>query len=256
MLEIVSRKICRKFDEIIHHYDPVECFLLLSFFDKNDISFCKEGNMANERILIVDDDDSLRTIIKAIIDNEGMKSLEARTGTECLQLLKSDNYDLVLLDLMLGDMDGFDLLKLIRTDYPNLPVLILSARKEIHNKILGLGFGADDYITKPFCDEELIARIKSNISRTRILTYNLNKKNDVKFLYYDCLKLDLNSYKLYKRDCEIKLSSKNFKLLKLFMENPGRVFTKEQLYRNVWDDNYLDENSLMVYKKITQRNRG
>jgi DNA-binding response OmpR family regulator len=203
--------------------------------------------MANEKILIVDDDDSLREIIAAAITMEGMKAEQATSGKQALLAVKKNHYDLVLLDLMLGDTDGFDILKEIRNDYPYIPVLILSARKESYNKVLGLGIGADDYVTKPFCNEELIARIKAIIRRTRALTNDAAKKTRVQYLEQDCLKLDLYSYKLVKRDSVIKLSGRNFRLLKLFMENPGRVFTKEQIYKNAWDDNYFDENTLMVY---------
>lgn len=201
--------------------------------------------MANEKILIVDDDENIIGLIVSLLKEENMEIKETCKGKEALPLLLENEFDLLILDLMLGDVDGFEVLKEIRNNFPYLPVLILSARKEIYNKILGLGLGADDYITKPFVREELVARIKANIRRCKILR-NVPNKNQLQ-LIHETLKLDLKEYKLYKNDKEIKLSSRHIKLLKFFMENPKQVFSKEQIYRNVWEDNLYDDNTVMVY---------
>lgn len=201
--------------------------------------------MANERILLVDDDDELRKAVCSCLELENMKVTQLDNGYDVMNILQRNSFDLVILDLVLKDLDGFEILKDIRHRFETLPVIVLSAKKTLNNKVLGLGLGADDYITKPFCEDELIARIKSHIRR--VICIHNSIQLEKKFLYYDSLKLDVNSFKLHKNDKEIKLNARLFKLVRYFMENPDRVISKRQIYEHVWDDAYYDENTIMVY---------
>ncbi|RPJ05283.1 MAG: DNA-binding response regulator, partial [Spirochaetaceae bacterium] len=162
-----------------------------------------------------------------------------------LMLFQREKYDLVILDLMMAGMDGFAVLKSIREKNQDLRVIIISAREEDYDKVLGFGLGADDYITKPFSPSELVARVKSQMRRMKITRESKGQDYDV--IVSGPLKLDQKSFKAYSGDAEIALSHREFRLLRLFMENPGRVFTKQQIYAAAWDDEYFDENTLMVY---------
>ncbi len=142
-------------------------------------------------------------------------------------------------------MDGLEVLKKIRSDNQFIHVIILSAREEDYDKVLGLGLGADDYITKPFIPGELIARVKAQLRRHSLSRAADNADTDI--LRSGAFELDMKSYIIKKNDKILDLSAKEIKLLSFFMRNPERVFTKKQIYENVWEDNYFDDNSLMVY---------
>lgn len=208
--------------------------------------------MAFEKILSVDDDQDILGLIAVCLKAEGMIVTQTRKGLETLSLLSQDNYDLLILDLMLKDSDGFEILKKVRTEYPDLPVIILSARKETYNKVLGLGLGADDYVTKPFYREELAARVKALIRRSQKKIKQNEKEGNI--ISRGDLTLDLKSLKFYKKDKEIELSARNMRLIRFFMENPDQVFSKKQIYEQVWDDPYCDENTVTVYiRKLRQK---
>jgi two-component system, OmpR family, phosphate regulon response regulator OmpR len=198
--------------------------------------------MSKEKILIVDDDPEIRELIATYLKKEDMNISQADNGQKALQMIKNNSFDLVLLDIMMEGIDGFEVLKKIRMQDQHLHVMILSAREEDHDKVLGLGLGADDYITKPFSPNELIARIKSQLRRNKI-----NKDSDDGLIVSGAFKLDLKAYKLTKNDTVLELSARELKLFRFFIENPDRVYTKKQIYENVWEDGYFDDNSLMVY---------
>jgi len=201
--------------------------------------------MSKEKILVVDDDQEIRELIVKYLSKEDMIINQANNGYKALQLINDNEYDLVILDIMMDGIDGFEVLKQIRTQNQYLHVMILSAREEDYDKVLGLGLGADDYVTKPFSPNELMARIKSQLRRHKIMKNNKNIKTDI--IKSGVFKINLKSYKVTKNDKEIDLSARELKLLKFFIDNPDRVFTKKQIYENVWDDNYFDDNTLMVY---------
>ncbi len=200
--------------------------------------------MASGNILVVDDDMELGRVLKDILEAEFFSVTHLSSGKEVQVELEKKRYDLVLLDLVLRDSDGFEILKKIRTCHETLPVVILSGKKQSHDKILGLGLGADDFMTKPFDEGELLARVKSHIERARVYG---QKQTASRTILFDKLKVDLDCLKLTIDDKEFRLNAKLFRLLKLFMEQPERVFTKEQIYENVWDDGYFDDNLVMIY---------
>ncbi len=201
--------------------------------------------MYKEKILVVDDEEEIRELISKYLQKENMDITQAENGEKALQLFKKNEFDLIILDIMMEGIDGFEVLKKIRTDNQFLHVIILSAREEDYDKVLGLGLGADDYMTKPFSPNELIARVRSQLRRSKISKDKFSGKNDI--IDSGCFKVDLKSYKVLKNGIELDLSTREFKLFKFFIENPDRVFTKQQVYNNVWEDGYFDENTLMVY---------
>ncbi len=203
--------------------------------------------MAGERVLIVDDEADIRELIAKYLKKEAMAVAEAENGLKALALLERSEFDLVILDLMMKELDGFETLKRIREKNQALHVMIVSAREEDYDKILGLGLGADDYLTKPFSPGELVARVKSQIRRLNLARAGGAAGDKAESVAAGGFVLDLKSHRAFRDGRELGLSAREFRLLKLFLENPGRVFTKQQIYSAAWDDGYFDENTLMVY---------
>lgn len=196
------------------------------------------------KILIADDEAEIRDILHLYLEQAGFAVSEAADGLEALSLLEKEKPDLLLLDIMMPKLDGYHVLRTLR-ETNNIPVIILSAKSDDSNKILGLDMGADDYITKPFQPLEAVARVKSNIRRF----YSLGAGNvqSTEELSVRDLVLDLNSCLLRQGERNIELTSVEFKIMKLFMENPNKVFTKRQLYEQGWEDSfYTDDNNVMV----------
>lgn len=200
--------------------------------------------MPGEKVLVVDDEQEIRELIVTYLKREGMCISQADCGQKALRMVESDKFSLIVLDIMMADMDGFEVLREIRKSKPYLPVVMLSARQEDYDKILGFGLGADDYVTKPFSPAELTARIKAHIKRSNVFR---EPAEAIEKISRGNLSINLKSYTFTKNDVPIELSAIEFKLLRFFMENPGRVFTKAQIYNNVWEDNFEDDNSVMVY---------
>ncbi|MGR5970893.1 response regulator transcription factor [Bacillus paranthracis] len=202
--------------------------------------------MKDIRILIADDDKEIRNLLKIYLERELYMVDTAINGDEALQLFNQNNYNLVILDLMMPKVDGIEVCRKLR-DKTNVPILMLTAKDHEVDKILGLSIGADDYITKPFSIHEVIARVKALMRRFLVLgSYaNIQKKTTLTF---KGLLIDLNTYTVHTNKEEINLTGKELELLKFFTSNPGQVFTKTQLFRNVWDDNYIeDDNTVMVH---------
>lgn len=202
--------------------------------------------MKDIRILIADDDKEIRNLLKIYLERELYIVDTAINGDEALQLFNQNNYNLVILDLMMPKVDGIEVCRKLR-DKTNVPILMLTAKDHEVDKILGLSIGADDYITKPFSIHEVIARVKALMRRFLVLgsDANIQKKTTLTF---KGLLIDLNTYTVHTNKEEINLTGKELELLKFFTSNPGQVFTKTQLFRNVWDDNYIeDDNTVMVH---------
>lgn len=201
--------------------------------------------MTKENVLIVDDEAYIRRLIKKSLANEKYSIEEASSGIELLKIIQSKNFDLIILDIMLDDIDGFELVKRIKNMGIKTPILLISGRKEDHDKILGLGVGADDYITKPFSPAVLCARVKAHIRRYKeFLNFQSVNPN---LIITGPFKFDIKTYKLYKNENEIFLSFKETMLIKFLMEHPNQVFSKKQLYENIWNETIIDDNSIMVY---------
>lgn len=198
----------------------------------------------NYTILIADDDKEIRELIKLYLENEKYKVLEAEDGQQALDLLRHSSVDLCLLDIMMPKMDGYNVLKEIRRE-TNIPIVFISAKDADAEKILGLNLGADDYISKPFNPLEMVARVNSNIRRFYSLgtTGAENKPT----LQVRDLVLDQESCTLVKAGETIDLTSVEYRIMELFMTNPGKVFTKQQIYERGWGEEYIiADNNIMV----------
>lgn len=201
----------------------------------------------NASILLVEDDHSISEMVENYLTKEGFQVHCAYDGDEARQRLQQEVFDLILLDIMLPKLNGIELLKLLREN-STIPVLILSAKDSEVDKALGLGFGADDYMTKPFSMIELVARIRASIRRA---TQYSGKIEDVPTpIHIHEMTMNPENFQVYKNGEEIKLTSKEWAILKLFFTNPKRVYTKEQIYQAVWQDVYYgDENIINVHMR-------
>ncbi|MBE6065561.1 response regulator transcription factor [Clostridium cochlearium] len=183
------------------------------------------------KILIVDDDENICEVIKMYLDNAGFDTKVSHDGKKAQDAFLEYNPDLVLLDIMLPSMDGIDVLKWIRRENQT-PVIMLTAKGETFDKVLGLELGADDYIVKPFEPKELLARVKAVLRRFN--TDNISKET----LKFDGLIIDIDSYTVTYNGKEIKMPPKEFELLYYLASNKNRVFTREQLLCEVWGYDY------------------
>ncbi|MFD1450165.1 response regulator transcription factor [Oceanobacillus sojae] len=198
----------------------------------------------NNKILIVEDDLSVSEMIKDYLEKEGYEVTAAFEGEEGMQKFQNDAFDLIILDIMMPKLNGIEVMKQIRRD-SSVPILIVSAKDTDVEKVLGLELGADDYIAKPFAIIELSARVKSALRRA---TSYSEAKKEVNVIHYKALTVDINNYSVQKNGKEIKLTSKEFDILKLFLKHPNNVFTKAQIYTTVWNNDYFgDENVINVH---------
>ncbi len=197
-------------------------------------------------ILIVEDEKLIVKGLKGILEQQGYKVYPAYTGDEALSLLATENIDFIILDLMLPDMDGMMLCKKIR-DSSDIPILMLTAKAGDYDKILGFELGADDYMTKPFNVLELIARIKA-------ITRRATSKTKDRVLKYGDLVINYEERKAYKKNEEIKLTAKEFEVLYLLAKNPGKVFTREEIFNHIWEDEPVDVRTIDVHiKKLREK---
>lgn len=203
-----------------------------------------------KNLLIVEDDLSIAEMMSDHLSKEGYRIVHAVNGLAALERFDLEKIDLILLDLMLPELDGTAFLKVVRTR-SFVPILIVSAKDSEHDKALGLGFGADDYMTKPFSLIELSARVKACLRRATVYTGNVSAEEGLKRhteLRIHELSLDTEQHIVSKNGKEIKLTGKEFEILKLLMLNPKRAFSKAQMYVKVWDEDYLgDDNAINVH---------
>lgn len=196
-------------------------------------------------ILIAEDDKDIVNLLKLYLESNGYRTVTAENGAEAYQLVTEEQIDLAVLDIMMPEMDGYELTMKIRENY-DFPIIFLSAKNLDNDKILGLNLGADDYMTKPFNPLEIIARINSNLRRAYQLGYEV--KDVSALLQNGDLLLDMDAMTVKKGGENIFLTPSEFKILALLMKNPGRVFTKAQIYQSINGDFYeSDENSVIVH---------
>jgi DNA-binding response OmpR family regulator len=204
------------------------------------------------RILIVEDEEAIADLEKDYLELSDFEVEIENRGDTGLQRALSEEFDLVILDLMLPGMDGFEVCKHIR-EKKDMPVLMVSAKKDDIDKIRGLGLGADDYITKPFSPSELVARVKAHLSRYDRLVGSGTAKNDV--IEIRGLKIDKTARRVYIDGEEKNFTTKEFDLLTFLAENPNHVYTKEELFRKIWNmDSVGDIATVTVHiKKIREK---
>ena len=196
--------------------------------------------MENPRILIVDDDRFVRRTILRVLQSEGMIPQEAASGPEAIALVSKQSFDLILLDIIMEGMDGFQVIHQMRSLGITTPVFILSGRQADNDKVFALGLGADDYITKPFSPAVLCAKVKACLRRCAAgaKTHTIQAGP---FRYI------VDEMRLFKWGTEIPLSSKESFLMRYFLVNKNKVLTKEQIYAGVWGNSVVDDNTIMVH---------
>ena len=186
----------------------------------------------SKRVLVVDDEKLIVKGVRFSLEQDGMEVDAAYDGEEALALVRENAYDIVLLDVMLPKLNGFEVCQQIR-EFSNVPIIMLTAKGDDMDKILGLDYGADDYMTKPFNILEVKARIKAILRRIEP-----KETNKVRFLENGDVKLDLESRRVYVLDREIALTAKEFEVLELLISNPNKVFGRESLLHTVWGADY------------------
>lgn len=199
-------------------------------------------------ILLIEDDIAISEMVENYLKKEGFDITTAFNGEEGLGKFLNNSFDLIILDIMMPKLDGMEVMRIIR-EKSLIPIVIMSAKDSDVDKALGLGLGADDYIAKPFSMVELSARIKAAIRRANQYSKNI-KKEESNIVNFNELNINLDNYLVTKKDVNIQLTSKEFDILKLFILNPKRVFTKAQIYSFVWNDDYFgDENVINVHMR-------
>lgn len=208
--------------------------------------------MDKQCILVVDDEKEIRDLIGIYLTNEGYDVIKASNGLEALKLLEKQEADLIILDIMMPNMDGMETCMRIRKD-KDMPIIMLSAKNEDMDKIMGLTTGADDYVTKPFNPLELIARVKCNLRRYKRQSTAENRQNDI--IEIDDLLIDSNTHMVKVGDREVKLTPREFDILFLLAKNKGIVFSIEKIYELVWKEKFLEsDNTVMVHiRKIREK---
>ena len=191
-----------------------------------------------EKILVVDDEQSIVDIVEYNLRREGFQVVTASDGLECLLKFEKEKPDLILLDVMMPEMNGFEVLRRIR-ERSNVPVIILTARAEEVDTVLGLELGADDYVTKPFSIRELMARVRTNLRRTAVMKSDTAQKEQE--LLAGELRLDTERYEATKQGQPLDLTLRELELLKFMMLNRGQVFSREDLLEKVWGYEYYGD---------------
>ncbi|WP_066506239.1 response regulator transcription factor [Abyssisolibacter fermentans] len=205
-----------------------------------------------KKILIIEDDISIAELEKDYLEINGFDVKLENSGMKGIERTRKEKFDLIILDLMLPGIDGFQICKELR-DGLDIPILMVSAKGEGIDKIRGLGLGADDYITKPFSPNELVARVKAHLNRYERLTSK--DKNQSEIIENNGLSLDSYSKRVYVNDKEVTLTSKEFDILHLLAKNPNRAFSKDEIFERIWGFNSLGEISTVTVhiRKIREK---
>lgn len=203
----------------------------------------------SKKILIVEDDADISMVEEAYLESAEFETRILSEGTEVEGVIEKEHFDLILLDLMLPGKNGYEICREIR-DRVDIPILMVTARTESVDKIRGLGIGADDYISKPFDPAELVARVNANLRQYERMKQKIvptSEESPEEIRVHD-LRILVNSWKVYKGDREIKFPNREFELLKFFAMNPNIVFSKEQLFEEIWGYDYVgDSATVMVH---------
>jgi two-component system OmpR family response regulator len=201
------------------------------------------------RILVVDDEPSIVDAVATALRYEGYEVSEARTGRDGLAAARSDQPDLIVLDVMLPDVDGFEIARRIRADGLPIPILFLTAKDGLDDKVHGFSVGADDYVTKPFSLAEIVVRVRAIIQRTHGVLPSASRQ-----LMYADVVLDPDTHEVWRNGTTVELTATEFNLLRFFLMNPGRVLSKPQILDHVWHYDFDgDANILETYISYLRR---
>lgn len=191
------------------------------------------------KALIVEDDAAVRNTLTKVLTSSGIQSVPTASGQEALEKILTDTFDIVLLDINLGGMDGFEVIHALRDGGNHIPVMVVSGRTEDVDMLYSLEIGADDYITKPFNPVTLAAKVKALIRRSQTSSAAAIESGPFRF--------DNETLKLYKDGIELPLSAKESAIMKLFLDNPNRIFSKASLYDLIWGNTNVDDSAIVVY---------
>ncbi|EHL09152.1 putative transcriptional regulatory protein WalR [Desulfitobacterium hafniense DP7] len=205
------------------------------------------------KIMLVDDEDSIRKVVAHLAQKEGYDFCYASDGEKALQMFAQENPDLIILDVMLPELDGFEVCRRIRQESA-VPIILLSAKGDIVDKSVGFNMGADDYMTKPFSPIELALRMKAMFRRAFRLS-NENLAEDKDRLIFKDLEINNKTFEVIVRGKKVDLTSKEFELLSFMANHPGQVFTRQQLFDNLWGEKYLgDSGTITVFiRKVREK---
>lgn len=187
------------------------------------------------KVLLVEDEDNIRQFTKINLAREGFEILEAESGEKGVELAELNKPDVAVLDIMLPGIDGFEVCKILRNKFPDIVIIMLTAKTQDNDKIEGLERGADDYLTKPFNPRELILRIKSVLRRSP------QKQNNSQIIEDETFKLDMYSRNFYKNGKEITLTPTELNIIKLLMQNPGKAITRDELMDKAWGEDFIGD---------------
>jgi two-component system response regulator ResD len=205
--------------------------------------------MANARVLVADDEAPLRRLMHLYLEKEGFAVIEASTGMEALSIIRRGDVDIGLIDVMLPEIDGFELVRRIRQD-STIPIILLTARGEETSRVAGLEVGADDYVVKPFSPPEVVARVRAQLRRAQ------GFQEASAILQSNGIKLDLTARECRVDGHTVTLTRREFDLLTTFLEHPGRVYSRDQLLELVWGSPYLSAKTVDVHVAGLRRKLG
>lgn len=205
------------------------------------------------KVLVVEDEEGIRATLKIFLKNQGYEVVEAENGKVALDLL-DETIHLAIVDIMMPVMDGITFVSKLRENY-DMPVIFLTAKSEDIDKITGLNLGADDYVTKPFEPMELMARVKAQLRRyEQIISLKTKEDRDDSRLIVGDLELDLYAHEVYVNGKTTRLTKKEFDILKLLMESPGRIYSAEDIYENVWQEAAVNTETVVVHvRKLREK---
>lgn len=212
--------------------------------------------MDKNHILIVEDDADIRSGIEIYLKNQGYDVSQAGDGIEGLAVIEKEEIDLAIVDIMMPRMDGITMMMKVREKGYDFPVIMLSAKSEEVDKIMGLNMGADDYITKPFTPLELLARVNSQLRRYNRYREAIASAEPVKDTYHVLGRIELNeeTVEVFVDGAPVRLTPIEFKILLLLMRNPGRVFSSDEIYERIWNEKAVNTDTIMVHvRKIREK---
>ena len=196
-----------------------------------------------DRVLIVDDDEAVLNILNKVVKSNGISAVLVSSGEEALKKISEERFDLILLDINMHGINGFEVIEQLRNDKNTTPIIVVSGRKDDFDTLYCLDIGADDYVTKPFNPITLGAKVKALIRRSKNTSGDISGSN----ISAGPFSYNTTTLRLYKNGSEIALTSKENAMIKLFLDNPNRIFSKDMIYDLIWGELMVDENTVMVY---------
>ncbi|NMA86990.1 MAG: response regulator transcription factor [Tissierellia bacterium] len=196
--------------------------------------------MSNNRILLVEDEEHIRKFVKINLEGNGFQAWESGSGEEGLEIARAEEIDVVLLDIMLPGIDGFQVCKTLREEFPDIGIIMLTAKAQDIDKIMGLEYGTDDYMVKPFNPQELVLRVKSLIRRME-----KPKSNESDIIIDEPFKMDKYARKFYKDSEDVELTATEFSIMKLFVENPGKAFSRDEILNLIWGEDFIGDSKIV-----------